>query len=249
MKKAEFKDKVYRLKSSKAPMSYILPTRHTRAYPLTYFDEKTGVNKPLRYSTNQKTPFMDEQDGEAILAPVVFERGMLRVPKQNQVLQYFLSLHPQNGTIFEEADSEKDAQEELDILNMEVTALSEAQGLDIESLEMVYRILFGKDPQRVTTAELRRDVLVYARNNSEGFLDALNDPENEYLAQIQSFFDANILSTRRNGSEVWFNTKGNKGKMLNVPHGMNMNVVVADYLKSDEGIEALKHLEAEMEKQ
>jgi hypothetical protein len=37
--------------------------------------------------------------------------------------------------------------------------------------------------------------------------------------------------------------------MLNVPHGMNMNVVVADYLKSDEGIEALKHLEAEMEKQ
>jgi len=80
-------------------------------------------------------------------------------------------------------------------------------------------------------------------------LDALNDPENEYLAQIQSFFDANILSTRRNGTEVWFSTKGNKGKMLNVPHGMNMNVVVADYLKSDEGIEALKHLEAEMEKQ
>ncbi len=249
MKKTEFKDKVYRLKNQKAPMSYILPTRHSRAFPLTYFDEKSGENKALRYSTNQKSPFMDEQDGEVILKPVVFENGMLRVSKQNQVLQYFLSLHPQSDLIFEEIDNEKDAQEELDILNMEATALSEAQSLDVDSLEMVYRIVFGRDPQRVTTAELKRDILVYARNNPEGFLDALNDPENEYMAQIQSFFDAKILSTRRAGSEVWFSTKGNKGKMLNVPHGMNMNSVVADYLKSDEGIEALKHLEAEMEKQ
>lgn len=244
--KQKFEDKVYRLKANKAPMSYILPTRHSRAYPLTYFDESTGESKALRYATNQKTPFMEEQEGEVILKPVVFENGMLTVTKQNQILQNFLSFHPQNGSVFEEVNTEKDAQEELDILNIQADAIIEAKSLDVDALEMVYRVLFGRDPQRLTTAELKRDVLVYARNNPLEFLESLSDPENEYMAQIQSFFDAKLLSTRRGGSEVWFSTKGNKGKMLNVPHGMNRNVVVAEYLKSDEGIEALKHLEAEL---
>jgi hypothetical protein len=244
--KQKFEDKVYRLKAKKAPMSYILPTRHSRAYPLTYFDESTGESKALRYATNQKTPFMEEQEGEVILKPVVFENGMLTVTKQNQILQNFLSFHPQNGSVFEEVNTEKDAQEELDILNIQADAIIEAKSLDVDALEMVYRVLFGRDPQRLTTAELKRDVLVYAKNNPLEFLESLSDPENEYMAQIQSFFDENLLSTRRSGSEVWFNTKGNKGKMLNVPHGMNKNVVVAEYLKSDQGIEALKHLEAEL---
>lgn len=244
--KQKFEDKVYRLKAKKAPMSYILPTRHSRAYPLTYFDESTGESKALRYATNQKTPFMEEQEGEVILKPVVFENGMLTVTKQNQILQNFLSFHPQNGSVFEEVNTEKDAQEELDILNIQADAIIEAKSLDVDALEMVYRVLFGRDPQRLTTAELKRDVLVYAKNNPLEFLESLSDPENEYMAQIQSFFDEKLLSTRRSGSEVWFNTKGNKGKMLNVPHGMNRNVVVAEYLKSDQGIEALKHLEAEL---
>lgn len=247
MKKQKFETKVYRLKSDKAPMSYILPTRHSRAYPLTYFDESTGESKALRYATNQKTPFMDEQEGEVILKPVIFENGMLTVPKENQVLQNFLSYHPQFNVVFEQIDNEKDAQEQLDLLNIEADAILEAKSLDIKNLEIVYRVLFGKDPQRLTTAELKRDVLVYAMNNPEDFLDSLKDPETEYTATVQSFFDAKLLSTRRGGSEVWFSTKGNKGKMLNVPHGMNKVTVVAEYLKTDEGVEALKHLEKELD--
>ena len=62
-----FKSKSYRLTRENAPLSLILASRHTQRYPLLYFDEATGVNKPLRYARNQKSPFQDEQDETAIL--------------------------------------------------------------------------------------------------------------------------------------------------------------------------------------
>ena len=51
----------------------MLPSRNTKRYPLLWFDEDKGVNRPLRYAINQKTPFEDEQDGNAIVEPIIFE--------------------------------------------------------------------------------------------------------------------------------------------------------------------------------
>jgi len=39
--------------------------------------KKENENRPLRYARNQKSPFEDEQDGNVILEPIVFEDGML----------------------------------------------------------------------------------------------------------------------------------------------------------------------------
>ena len=97
--------------------------------PLLYFDEETGINRPLRYARNQNSPFQDEQDDNAILEPIVFEDGFLFVPKNNQVLQKFLSSHPANGSIFVEINKKKEAQDVVDNLNAEVDALIEARQL------------------------------------------------------------------------------------------------------------------------
>ena len=155
-------DKVYKLTRDAAPLSYMLPTRNTRRFPLLHFDEETGVNKPLRYARNQKTPFEDEQDGNAIVEPIIFEDGFLSVPRNNPVLQEFLHYHPMNGIRFVEVDEEKDAQAQLEEMNKELDALSEARSLSIEQLETMTRVLFGKDPSRSTTAELKRDILIFA---------------------------------------------------------------------------------------
>jgi len=56
-------DRIYKLKGEVAPLSYTLPSRNTRRYPLLWFDEQNNVNRPLRYAVNQKTAFEDEQDG------------------------------------------------------------------------------------------------------------------------------------------------------------------------------------------
>ena len=132
--KLEIKDRVYKLTRDKAPLSCIIPSRSSRNSALLYFDKDQGVNRELRYSINQKSPFKDEQDSNPVITPVIFEDGMLRVSKQNPVLQEFLHYHPLNGKKFVEVDYSKDAAEEVKVLTAEVDALVEAKSLSIEQL-------------------------------------------------------------------------------------------------------------------
>ena len=159
----KYVDKSYKLTRETAPLSLILASRHTNRFPLLHFDEDTGINRPLRYARNQNSPFQDEQDDNAILEPIVFEDGFLYVPKNNQVLQQFLALHPGNGRIFVEINKAKEAAEIVSDLNTEVDALIEARQLDVEQVENVARVLFQRDVTTVTTSELRRDILIFAK--------------------------------------------------------------------------------------
>jgi hypothetical protein len=236
-------NKIYKLKIG-SPLSYTLPSRNHHRFPLMWFDEKNNVNRALRYSVNQKSPFEDEQDGNAILEPIVFEDGFLSVPKNNPVLQEFLHYHPLNGVTFTEVDKEKEASDEVANMNIEVDALIEARQLSIDQVEMLTRVLFGKDPSLISTAELRRDILIFARQEPREFLNIINDPELNYQAKIRQFFENKLLALRNNDKEVWFNTPTNKKKMMSIPFGDDPYDATGSYLKSDEGLDSLKMLEA-----
>ncbi|MAO22011.1 MAG: hypothetical protein CMJ25_14790 [Phycisphaerae bacterium] len=243
-KKEQYKAKSYRLKGDKAPLSYMLSSRHSQRSPLLYFDEKTGVNEPLRYARNQKSPFENEQDGNAILEPIVFEDGMLSVSKENQVLQKFLSIHPSNGYVFEEINKERDAVSELEQVEFELEAQLEAKKVttDLSKLTQVCRVLMGNAVENMTTAELKRDILVYAKNNPDDFLDTVNDPMLELMDDVYQFFNLSLLSTRNNGKDVYYNLPNNKKKMLTIPFGEDPNFIVASFMKSDDGLEVYKLL-------
>lgn len=240
--KKVLEDKSYKLKRHMAPLAFMLSSRNTRRKPLLYFDETEGVNKPLRYARNMKSPFEEDQDGNAILEPVIFTDGFLHVPRTNPVLQQFLHYHPDNGHLFEEVDHEKDASADLEIMNYEVDALIEARNLSLERLEQVARVLIGANVTKLTTAELKRDVLVAARRNPEEFLRILNDPMLTLQAKVASFFDKQLLLLKNN-KDVYYNTSNNKKKMLTIPFGENRDFIVASFLQSDDGIEALKILD------
>ena len=239
-------DKVYKLLNG-APLSYILPSRSSRRFSLLWYDEKNNVNRPLRYAINQKSPFEDEQDGNPIVEPIVFEDGMLRVPKNNPVLQQFLHHHPMNGTVFSEVNYEKDAQKDVERLNFEVDALIEARQLTVEQMENVARVLFGVDPVNYTTPELKRDILIYAKKDPEGFLHLLNDPMLKFESNVHKFFEQKLLMFRNGQKEVWFNTASNKKKMINIPYGSDPYTEIALYLQTEEGLVALKLLENSLE--
>jgi hypothetical protein len=241
------KDKVYRLLSANPPLSYTLPSRNHPRFPLMWYDEAKNENRALRYSTNQKSPFEDEQDGNAILEPIVFEDGLLTAYKSNPVLQLFLHYHPFNGTVFAELDKEKDAQQEFDVLNNEVEAMIAARELSIEQVEIMTRVLFGKDPSMVSSAELKRDILIFAKQSPTDFINVLNDPELNYHGEIRAFFEKGLLSTRNNDKEVWFNTPTNKRKMMMVPFNESPQNAAAQFLKSEEGADALNMLKAMLE--
>jgi hypothetical protein len=236
-------DKVYKLKIGN-PLSYTLASRNHPRFPLMWYDEKNNVNRSLRYATNQKSPFEDEQDGNAIIEPIIFEDGFLRVPKNNPVLQQFLHYHPLSGIIFSEVDKEKDAAAEVEDMDLEIDALIQAKQLSIDQIETLTRVMFGKDPSTISTAELKRDILVYAKTDPREFLNILNDPELQFLAKVRLFFESKLLVLRNNDKEVWFNTTTKKTKMLGVPYGESPYEITAQHLQSDEGMDSLKMLEA-----
>lgn len=237
-------DKVYKLTGNQSPLSFIIPVRNTATYPLLWFDEENNVNRPLRYASNQKSPFEDEQDGNLIVEPVIFVDGMLQVPKTNPVLQEFLYYHPMNGVMFQEVDNERDAKEEVEMLTAEVDALVEARQLTVDELEIVARVLFGHDVSNISTAELRRDVLIAAKQDPQHFLSVCKDPTLRYRSKIQKFFDLKLIVFRNNNKEVWFSTDTNKKKMMSLPYGVDPYDAVGQFLQSDEGLDSLKMLDS-----
>ena len=238
----KFTDKQYKLTGNKSPLAYMLSSHHSKRANLLYFDEETGINKPLRYARNQKSPFEDEQDGNIIMEPIIFEDGLLHVPKQNQVLQHFLSLHPGNGSIFEEINNAKDAAEELEMENIIIEAQVLARDLSLEKLTTVGRVLLGANVDNISTAELKRDVLVFSRNNPIDFMDILNDPTLQVQEDVVLFFQNGLLQLRNKQRDVYFNLTSNKKKFLTVPFGEDAADIVTSYCQTDDGVETYKLL-------
>ena len=223
-------------------MCFMLNSHHNKRSPLLYFDEETGENRALRYARNQKSPFEDEQDGNAIMEPVIFEDGFLNVERSNQVLQKFLDIHPGNGMIFEEINEAKDAAEELEIEELVLDAQILARELDIKMLSTLGRVLLAGDTDKLSTAELKRDMLVYSRNYPAEFIDALNDPALEIQDNVVKFFRENLLTLKNKNRDVYFNLTKNKKKLLTVPYGEDYYDIVASYVQTDEGLETYKLL-------
>jgi len=244
--KKTFVDKVYRLTKDKAPLSYTIPSRHTKRKSLLYFDESTGVNRAIRYAKNQKSIFEEEQDGNVILEPIIFEDGFLRVSKQNQILQQFLAFHPANGKEFVEVDKEADASVEVDNLDLALEAQILAKDLDVEMLETIARVVIGLNIEKMTSAELKRDVRVFAKRYPEEFMESINDPLLSLQNKCSKFFSEGLLALK-NKKDVYYNLKGNKNKLLTVPYGEDPLFILASFLQSDEGLEVLRILESKLD--
>lgn len=250
MKKVQDKyaDKAYRLLSRRIPLTYMLASRHTNRSPLLWFDDTKGVNRPLRYARNQKSPFEDEQDGNAVLEPIIFEDGMLSVPRTNQALQQFLYYHPSNGKVFEEINNEKDAAEQLAFVELGLDAQILAKNLKGDKLLTVSRVLMGGAADKLTTSELKRDILLYAKESPEDFLETVNDPMLNLYGEVVQFFNNTWLILKNNGKDVFFNLPKNKNKLLSVPFGEDHYFIVSSYFQSDDGVETYKLLSKKLKK-
>jgi hypothetical protein len=244
-KMTELTDKVFKLKSSSTPLSYSIASKSTPKRPLLYFDGQT--NRPLRYASNQKSPFEDEQDGNVILQPVVFEDGFLRVPRTNPVLQQFLFYHPDNGRIFVEVNSERDAEAELEQINLEADAILAAKSATIEDMERLARVMLGINPDKLSTSELKRDIMLLAKRYPEDFLDALDNGDLDGLSKVKMFLDKGLIGMRNNNRDVHYNLPKNKKRMLVVPFGEDHVSAIASFFITDEGIEVLKQLESQLD--
>ena len=168
--KWEVKDRRYFLKNGRSPLSYIM-----KSQGLFYFDEEKGYEREVAYAENQNTPFVDEFKGQVRLSHIIFRDGELVVPKNKVALQKFLSIyHPEKDTTYEEWNPIKEANEDLVDIEMEIKALNAAKDLDIDHAEAILRVEVGSEVASMSSKEIKRDILIMAKNNPELFLELVH---------------------------------------------------------------------------
>ncbi len=241
----EIKDRTYYLKDGSTPLTFRLASRHSRLRPLLYFDKDLGYQKEIRYATNQASPFANEQKGEATLGHIVFEKGVLTVPKEQQTLQKLLSLyHPYLNLRYEEFDSVVEAEDDLDDLELEFEAMSAAREMDIDQGEAILRVEKGSEVSSMSSKEIKRDLLLFARNNPSLFIELAND-DNVQLRNIAiRATEQGIISL--SGDNRTFNWASNNRKLMTVPFDENPYSAMAAFFKTDEGIDVLKSIEKKL---
>ena len=92
-----------------------------------------------------------------------------RFQKATNHYQKFLDLHPAKDIKYSVIDKVKEASEIVEDLNTEVDALIAARELTIDQVEAITRVAFGTNPSSVTSTELRRDILLFARREPQAF--------------------------------------------------------------------------------
>mgnify|MGYP003676926857 FL=1 len=241
----EIKDRVYYLKGNKNPLTLTIPGRHTRKHALLYFDEKTGKQREIRYATNQDSPLVDEQKGEVTMGHIRFLKGSLTVKKEQQNLQKLLSLyHPLKGKLYEEFSAKEEAIDDLSILDLQIDALNAARAMDVDHGEAILRVEIGSKVNEMSSKELRRDLLLFARQNPQLFISLAND-EN---VQLRNFAiraqEVGIIKLSQD--QRTFMWGSNDRKLMNVPFDENPYSAFAAFLKTDEGVEIYKSIDKKL---
>ena len=150
----ELRDRIYVLKGGATPVNYILRSRHHINKPLQYFDGT--MSRSLRYASNQTSIFEDEQMGDVTLPAIIFKDGKLIVPKENTLLQKFLSVyHPDLDKVYFEFNANETAKEEVQNVELELEAMTLAKDMDIETLEAIARVAIDGNVSEMASNEIQ----------------------------------------------------------------------------------------------
>mgnify|MGYP003137695014 CR=1 FL=1 len=233
----EIKDRTYYLKGRNKPLSKLI-----RGSGIYWFDEEKGYERELKHTENQRTCFVDEMEGEQRLAHIIFRGGALHLEKEKTVLQKLLSLyHPHRDKLYYEHEPAAEAASEIDILEMEIAALNAAKDLDIDTAEAVMRVEIGSEVSKMSSKELKRDLLLYAKKNPALFLELVSD-ENVILRNFGiRATEMNII--KLSSDQRTFSWGSNDRKLLNIPFDEHPYSALAAWFKTDEGMEIYSNIE------
>ena len=165
------------------------------------------------------------------------------MPKENVALQQLLSLyHPYTlDNRIAEYNPLAIAEEQVDNIELELDAMNLASSMDIDQAEAILRVEIGSAVSTMSSKELKRDLLVFARNNPYLFIELAND-DNVHLRNIGiRATEAGIIALSQDNRTF---THANTGrKLMTVPFDEHPYSALAAYFKTDEGMEVLNNIE------
>ena len=113
--------------------------------------------------------------------------------------------------------------------------------MDIEQAEAILRVEVGSEVSNLSTKELKRDLLLFARQNPALFINLAND-ENVILRNFAiNAAEAGIIKLPQD--QRTFTWASNGKKLMTVPFDENPYSAMAAWFKTDEGLEVYKSIE------
>ena len=236
----EIKDRIYYLKDGKKPLSRMIKSAN-----IYWFDEEKGYERELKYCENQRTPFVDEMKGDQRLSHIIFRNGALYVEKTKTVLQKLLSLyHPDKDTIYYEFKPVEEAADEIERLELEADAILAARNMDIDMAEAVMRVELGSKVSEMSSKELKRDLLVFARNNPDLLLELINDDNVQLRNYGIRATELGII--KLSNDQRTFSWGSNDRKLMSVRFDEHPYSALAAWFKTDEGMEIYSNIEKQL---
>jgi len=233
----EIKDRTYFLTGEARPL-----VRMIKSTNIYWFDEEKGYERELKYCENQRTCFVDEMKGDQRLSHIVFRNGALVVPKEKVTLQKLLSLyHPHRESLYEEFKPVQNAESQLDWLEFEVAAMNAANNLDIEMAEAVMRVEMGSKVSEMSSKELKRDLMLFAKKEPKLFLELVTDDNVQLRNMAIKASEHGIISLSQDQRTFSWASTGRK--LMNVPFDENPYSALAAWFKTDEGVEVYSQIE------
>ena len=247
MKNWEIKDRTYQLAGGRKTPWVKVQSKSNKRRTLLWFDEDKGSQKELRYSTNQNSLFVEEQDGHVNLsnAHVIFEDGYLFVPRTKQTLQLLLSIyHPDAGKKWKELNPEAKAKSDVSNIELELDALNLVTELEEEALIAILRTEYGSSVSKYTPAQVKRLGFTFAKSNPKLFIELAADED----VQLRNFANmaVELGLIRLDDNNTVFKYSSNGRKIFTVPFDQHPYQALAQYFKTDEGAELYKALEKKM---
>ena len=155
-------------------------------------------------------------------------------------VQKLLSLyHPKSGEIWQEVDEEANAMDEVDNIEFELEALNLVKTLDIEHLEAIMRTELGSAVVNMSTKELKRDAYLFARKDPELFIEISNDDDIKLRNLANRAVEKGIIELTDENTIFRF---ANGKKIMQVPFDQNPYGALAQYFKTDEGVDLMKSI-------
>lgn len=225
----EIKDRFYRLKSEKFPISWRMKSRN-----IMWFDEEIGEEREIMVTSNMPTPFVDEFKGKPRLEHIVFRDGFLHVPKNKRVLQKILSLyHPSLNKHYYEVNENEEAVDQIAQIDLEYEALKMANELEFDEIEAVVWTKVGGKVDDMTTDMIYRDAKVMAKNNPELFIEVAQSSMTLPMRHADMALSRGIIRlTSDKRAVLW---SDDNQKIVDVPFGDKPQAVLADHFLSDKG--------------
>jgi hypothetical protein len=162
-----------------------------------------------------------------------------------QSLQKLLSIyHPYLDTRYTEHKPIAEAEDELVDLEIEIDALNFAKNIEIDEAEAILRVEKGSVVSTMSSKEIKRDVLLFAKKQPRLFLDLAQD-DNVQLRNVGiKAVEAGIIDLSVDGRD--FKWASNGRKLMTIPFEEHPYSALAAWFKTDEGLEVYKTIEKKL---